>query len=91
MPPRALAVSATQAAIEASSDTSVAMKRLPAWRWATCGPLVVSMSAMTTWQPSATRAATTPSPIMVAPPVTMATLFFMLMKVSLHRFRGRET
>ncbi|MDT4831882.1 hypothetical protein FQZ97_654100 [compost metagenome] len=74
-PPWRAAASSTQAFTCASSVMSVRTKRTPAPSASASGwPLSASMSAMTTFTPAAWKARTTPAPINVEPPVTMALL-----------------
>ncbi|MCY1228206.1 hypothetical protein D9M72_405050 [compost metagenome] len=75
MPRKVSMVSAMQAAISASLVTSTATKRQRSGcRSATLRPPCWSMSTTTTLAPAETRADTTASPIIVAPPVTIAVL-----------------
>src|SRR6266849_8567233 len=77
MPPNFDTVRSTQAAIWASSARSV-FKNRTSWpsELATAFPPCSSMSAIATFVPSRWKARTTAAPIMVAPPVTMATFPF---------------
>ncbi|KAG1061209.1 hypothetical protein G6F40_018027 [Rhizopus arrhizus] len=76
MRPKWDAASATPRANCVSSEMSTCQKRVAALSApATRSPLAASMSNSATRTPLSRSAWTTPAPISVAPPVTMATLF----------------
>ena len=75
MRPKAFTVACTQVSMSASRLTSVATKRVVSPSSATSVmPPVLSMSAMTTFAPSATKARAMAAPMRVAPPLTITTL-----------------